>query len=69
MLRGEANGVLKRIRFRVVKGKQMPILSADTSIKLKIVTLHVVKTIKANDLLNEFEDVFDGDGRLCQTGN
>lgn len=65
----QTNGARRKLRFQVVDSKQMPLLSATTCQALGIIKMQPINAIESSkaecmQLLDEFADVFEGDGRL-----
>ena len=57
------------INFKIIPGKQKPLLSGNTCLRMGFITINNVHTVEAkitDNLLNEYQDVFKGLG--CQQG-
>ena len=66
-LQCKANEKQKNINFKIIPGKQKPLLSGHTCLELGLISInkvHAVDTEAINNLLVEYKDVFEGLGCL-----
>lgn len=64
----QTEGITKKVRFQVVKKSQIPLLSASTCQGLNLIQVKSTNAIESmstsEKILNEFAEIFEGDGKL-----
>lgn len=66
-LKCKVNRMGSNVNFKIILGKQKPLLSGDTSLRLGVITINTIHAIGAevtDNLLEEYQDVFKGLGCL-----